>query len=71
MTAPITGAGPEAGVAGEIAGGGLGGEAIGGVAGEALPFTGSLLTIPLAIVGLVLTFAGWLVHRFGRERVSA
>ena len=70
MTAPISGTGPESGVAGEIFGGAAAAPVLGGVAGEALPFTGSLLTVPIAIFGLALTLGGWLVHRLGREPAS-
>jgi hypothetical protein len=31
----------------------------------ALPFTGSVFTAPIAILGLVLTFAGWVLLRLG------
>jgi hypothetical protein len=30
-----------------------------------LPFTGSVFTAPIAFLGLVLTFAGWVVLRLG------
>jgi hypothetical protein len=30
-----------------------------------LPFTGSVFTAPIAILGLVLTFAGWALLRLG------
>ena len=36
--------------------------------GGDLPFTGSLLTLPLIAVGLVLSVVGWIV---GRRRPSA
>lgn len=57
---------------------GGGGEGIaGGVAGAhfpsgvgvegVLPFTGSLFTLPLAILGALLTAAGWVVLRLSRD----
>jgi hypothetical protein len=85
MTAPISGTGPVGGVAGavfggevigggafgaDVFGGGAAAPVLGGVAGETLPFTGSLLTIPLAMFGLALTLGGWLVHRLTREPAS-
>jgi hypothetical protein len=33
-----------------------------------LPFTGSLLTLPLFVVGVILSFAGW---AWGRDRNKA
>jgi hypothetical protein len=30
-----------------------------------LPFTGSVFTAPIAILGLVLTFVGWALLRLG------
>ena len=32
-----------------------------------LPFTGSVLTLPLAFVGLVLSVGGWLIGRRDRS----
>ena len=32
-----------------------------------LPFTGSIFTLPLLVLGLTLTLAGWVVRRLGRE----
>jgi LPXTG-motif cell wall-anchored protein len=34
--------------------------------GGELPFTGSIFTLPLVILGLVLTVGGWLLRRVGR-----
>lgn len=64
MTAPLQ-SGAE-GAAGESFGSPAG-EAFGVGVGDALPFTGALLTVPLAILGLVLTFSGWVVRRMGRD----
>lgn len=35
--------------------------------GGELPFTGSVFTLPLVVLGLVLTLAGFVVRRFARE----
>jgi len=35
--------------------------------GGELPFTGNVFTLPLIIVGLVLTLGGWLLRRTSRE----
>ncbi|CAN5905934.1 hypothetical protein BH23ACT10_BH23ACT10_19820 [soil metagenome] len=35
------------------------------MSGGTLPFTGSLFTAPLALLGLVLTFSGWLGSKLG------
>jgi LPXTG-motif cell wall-anchored protein len=32
-----------------------------------LPFTGSIFTLPLIVIGLTLTLAGWILRRFTRE----
>jgi hypothetical protein len=34
-----------------------------------LPFTGSIFTLPLILLGLVLTFAGWLAVRLKGEHI--
>jgi LPXTG-motif cell wall-anchored protein len=39
--------------------------------GGELPFTGSVFTLPLVLAGLVLTLAGWVLRRSGRERGRA
>jgi LPXTG-motif cell wall-anchored protein len=36
--------------------------------GGELPFTGSIFTLPLMILGLVLTIGGWLLRRVGHQR---
>jgi hypothetical protein len=33
-----------------------------------LPFTGSIFTLPLILLGLVLTFAGWVGTRLERAK---
>lgn len=35
------------------------------MSGGTLPFTGSVFTAPLALLGLVLTFSGWLGSKLG------
>ncbi len=35
--------------------------------GGELPFTGNVFTLPLIIIGLVLTLAGWVLRRTSRE----
>jgi LPXTG-motif cell wall-anchored protein len=37
--------------------------------GGELPYTGSVLTLPLALIGLVLSVGGWLIGR--RDRTVA
>jgi len=32
-----------------------------------LPFTGSIFTLPLLMIGMTLTLAGWVVRRLARE----
>lgn len=34
-----------------------------------LPFTGSLLTLPLIVVGVILSLAGWILGR-GRKAAA-
>lgn len=34
--------------------------------GGELPFTGNVFTLPLVVLGLVLTAGGWLLRRFSR-----
>jgi hypothetical protein len=72
----VPGHGPTVGVAGAEfvapapGGGGFGegGPGVGAVGvDEILPFTGSALTFPIALLGLVLTFLGWLLTRLGAE----
>jgi hypothetical protein len=48
-------------------GGGPAVHATGGVEGAVLPFTGSFFTLPIAVLGLVLTALGWLLRRLGAE----
>jgi hypothetical protein len=36
-----------------------------------LPFTGSLFTLPLILVGLVLTLFGWLMRKLRRRQPLA
>jgi hypothetical protein len=36
-----------------------------GIVETTLPFTGSVFTAPIAILGLVLTFVGWALFRLG------
>jgi hypothetical protein len=36
--------------------------------GGELPFTGSVFTLPLVLLGLVLTVAGVVMRRLGREQ---
>lgn len=38
--------------------------------GGELPFTGSVLTLPLVVVGLVLSVGGWLLRRTARAGSS-
>jgi hypothetical protein len=33
------------------------------MSGGDLPFTGSFLTLPLIVIGTILSFGGWLVRR--------
>jgi hypothetical protein len=47
------------------AGGGGGAEALGAVGEGVLPFTGSVFTAPIAVLGLLLTFGGWALLRLG------
>jgi LPXTG-motif cell wall-anchored protein len=35
--------------------------------GGELPFTGNVFTLPLIIIGLVLTLSGWVLRRTSRE----
>jgi hypothetical protein len=60
---------PPAGGGGEDgfgAGGGGGGvDALGAVGEGVLPFTGSIFTAPIAVLGLLLTFGGWALLRLG------
>jgi hypothetical protein len=35
-----------------------------------LPFTGSIFTLPLIVLGLVLTFGGWVAARARGEHAS-
>ena len=36
-----------------------------------LPFTGSIFTLPLIIIGLALTFASWVAMRVRGEKPNA
>lgn len=36
--------------------------------GGELPFTGSVFTLPLVVLGLVLTLAGFVLRRFSSAR---
>ena len=45
--------------------GGGGDTSLDSVGETALPFTGSVFTAPIAALGLVLTFTGWLLLRLG------
>jgi hypothetical protein len=47
------------------AGGGGGGDVLGAVGEGVLPFTGSVFTAPIAVLGLLLTFGGWALLRLG------
>jgi LPXTG-motif cell wall-anchored protein len=38
--------------------------------GGELPFTGSVFTLPLVILGLVLSIAGWIMRRASRKAIS-
>jgi hypothetical protein len=38
------------------------------MSGGSLPFTGSLLTLPLMLVGMVLSVAGWVTRRMSAPR---
>jgi hypothetical protein len=40
------------------------------MSGGSLPFTGSLLTLPLTVIGLVLSIAGWALRRVSDTRVQ-
>ena len=40
------------------------------MSGGTLPFTGSLFTAPLSLLGLVLTLTGWLGSKLGRQTAS-
>lgn len=75
MTQVLPGIGGEAvvaGVAGEqftLAPGGEGVAAVGGGGlDDVLPFTGSVFTLPIALLGLALTAGGWFLTRFSIER---
>ena len=35
--------------------------------GGELPFTGNVFTLPLIIIGLVLTLGGWILRRTSRQ----
>jgi LPXTG-motif cell wall-anchored protein len=41
------------------------------VYGGELPFTGNVFTLPLVIIGLVLTVGGWLLRRRSRESTES
>ena len=59
---------PAAGAAGGDFAGGFGGAEFPAATGaEILPFTGSIFTLPIALLGLFLTFAGWVLTRLGGE----
>jgi hypothetical protein len=45
--------------------GGGGADALGAVGEGVLPFTGSVFTAPIAMLGLLLTFGGWALLRLG------
>lgn len=60
-----SGGGGDASGGGDFSGGGGGGEALGAVGEGVLPFTGSVFTAPIAILGLLLTFGGWALLRLG------
>ena len=36
-----------------------------------LPFTGMIFTLPLVVIGLVLTFAGWLATRWQKKAAAS
>jgi hypothetical protein len=38
--------------------------------GGELPFTGSVFTLPLVILGLVLSIAGWIIRRASCKAIS-
>lgn len=40
------------------------------MSGGTLPFTGSLFTAPLSLLGLILTLSGWLGRKLGRGDAS-
>jgi hypothetical protein len=73
MTQVLPGVGAEGAAAG-VAGAQFspGGEGVGavGVAGadDVLPFTGSVFTLPIALLGAALTAGGWFLTRFSIER---
>jgi hypothetical protein len=52
-------------VGGEAVPPGGGGVDVPGFPETALPFTGSVFTAPIAILGLVLTLVGWALLRLG------
>ena len=39
--------------------------------GGTLPFTGSLFTTPLSVLGLILTLAGWVGRKVGLRKDAA
>jgi hypothetical protein len=53
-----------------IAGSLLGGKEKGMSGSGDLPFTGSIFTLPLIVLGLVLTFAGWVAAHARGEHAS-
>lgn len=61
---------PVSAVAGEHATmpGGEGIGAVGGGADDVLPFTGSVFTLPIALLGAALTVGGWFLTRVSIER---
>jgi hypothetical protein len=58
---PPSGGGGEDGFG--AGGGGI--DAVGAVGEGVLPFTGSIFTAPIAVLGLLLTFGGWALLRLG------
>jgi hypothetical protein len=40
------------------------------MSGGTLPFTGSLFTTPLSLLGLVLTLAGWIGRKAGARKAA-
>lgn len=58
---------PAAGAAGAPFAGGVAGAEFPAVGVEILPFTGSIFMLPVALLGLFLTFAGWVLGRLGGE----